>query len=136
MILIVTAEFNEIVTSKLKVSAENFFNENNVKFNSVSVPGAVEIPIAIQHFCKIDLTKYSAVIALGCVIKGDTDHYDMVLKSVTENLNRLTLDLSIPILHGVLACHDFEQAWKRRFMGKEYAATAIYMSDLLREKKS
>jgi len=134
MILIVTAKFNDIVTSKLQKSAEDFLNDNGVKFETVKVPGAVEIPIVIQKYCQQNLTKYSAVIALGCVIKGGTDHYEMVLKSVTENLNRLTLDLSIPILHGVLACHNFEQAWKRVSSPPEYAKTAIYMTGLLKNK--
>lgn len=131
MILITTAEFNDQITQRLEDSAVRFLKEKNIPYQIIKVPGAVEIPVTIQHF--LQTKKFTAAIALGCVIKGGTDHYEMVLKSCTEGLTRLALDEKTPIIQGVLACHDFDQAWERRNLGKQYARTAIRMSQLLKK---
>lgn len=131
MILIVTAQFNSQITQKLEDSAIAELNAQKIPYKIIKVEGAVEIPVTIQHF--LQTKKFKAAIALGCVIKGGTDHYEMVLKSCTEGLTRLALDEKTPIIQGVLACHDFTQAWERKNLGKEYAKTAIKMIHLLKK---
>lgn len=132
MILIITAQFNNQITQKLEDSAITELNAQKISYKIIKVAGAVEIPVTIQHF--LQTKKFKSAIALGCVIKGETDHYEMVLKSCTEGLTRLALDEKKPIIQGVLACRNFTQAWKRRHLGKEYAKTAIKMINLLKKE--
>lgn len=131
MILIITAQFNARITHQLQASAIEYLKENNKEYTVIEVPGAVEIPIATQKF--IQELKPDAVIALGCVIQGETDHYDMVLKSATEGLTRLSLDTKTPIIQGILACPTPELAWQRRHHGADYARTAIEMIQLIQD---
>ncbi len=131
MILIVTAQFNAKITQPLEKSAIEVLEKAKIPFQIIKVPGAVELPITIQN--SLLTNKFKAVIALGCVIKGGTDHYEIVLKSCTEGLSRVALDEKIPVIHGVLACSDFESAWERRELGKSYAQTAIEMIHILKK---
>ncbi len=124
MILIVVARFNSRITSHLERSAIEVLEKKNVEFVVVHVPGAVEIPIAVQQLLK-------AVIALGCVIKGETDHYEFVLRSCIDGLTRISLDEGIPVIQGVIASPNFNLAWERRFLGKDYAETALDMIDVI-----
>ncbi len=128
MIIILVAQFNNKITKRLEQSAVEFLKTKNEKFEVIHIPGAVEIPIAAQKL--IRQKSPDVVIALGCVIKGETDHYEFVLKTCIEGLTRVALDESTPIIHGVLACLDFDSAWKRREMGKEWAKSALEMKNL------
>ena len=118
MILILVADFNKQITHRLKSSAEDFLNKNNVQYKTIHIPGAVELPIASQQLIQKN-KKIKALIVLGCVIKGATDHYDMVIKSCTDGLNRVSLD------EGILA-------WQRRNAGSQYAETAVKMIEILK----
>ena len=123
MIYILNAAFESRITSPLQDSAVEVLEKSGETFEILTVPGAVELPILAQ---KVALEKSpDAIIALGCVIRGETDHYDQVLCRSTDGLSRVSLDHSVPIIHGVLACPNFETAWQRRFSGKIYARTAI-----------
>ncbi len=129
MILIITAQFNSHITAPLQASAIAVLKEAKEPSKVIEVPGAVEIPIVASKYLKTG--NYTAAIALGCVIEGDTDHYDLVTRSVTEGLTRLSLDLDLPIIQGVLACHTFDQAWSRRNLGASYARTVLHMVQTL-----
>lgn len=136
MILIVSSQFDKSgddVVAYMQKTAVDYLIGHNIAVEIHSVPGAVEIPVTIQHFLKQYPNKFSAAIALGCVIKGDTDHYELVIKSVTEGLTRVSLDLEIPVIQGVLACHDADQALERKYLGKEFAHTALTMKKLFAE---
>lgn len=119
----------------LQTSCIDYLIEHDQAVELQEVPGAVEIPVTIQHFIENAPNKYSAAIALGCVIKGDTDHYELVTRSVTDGLTRLALDLKIPVIQGVLACHNKKQAADRKNLGAEYAETAIAMKHLFAQTK-
>ena len=134
MILIVSSQFDKAgdVIPVLEQSAINVLKEAGVEHKLVQVPGAVEIPLTVQHFHdEAEPGTYKAVISLGCVVKGGTDHYEMVIKSVTDGLTHLALDLGIPVIQGVLACHNLEDARARRELGAEYAQTALKMIKIL-----
>jgi 6,7-dimethyl-8-ribityllumazine synthase len=109
---VVTAEFNSLITNALRDGAlcallEAGVAEDNLV--SVSVPGAIELPVAAQWLA----STCDAVVALGCVIQGDTDHYDYVCQSVTGGLGRVSLDTGKPVLMGVLTVQTLEQALQR-----------------------
>jgi 6,7-dimethyl-8-ribityllumazine synthase len=131
MILIITAQFNERVTHALQQSALEVLTKEQQEYLVVEVPGAIEIPIAAQKF--IQRLNPKAVIALGCIIKGQTDHYDWCIDSCRDGLTTLSLQESIPIIHGILAVHDPDHAWNRRHHGADYAHTALEMIKLFEQ---
>lgn len=136
MILVVSAKFDKSegdVLKSLQKSCLDHLIEHDQAIEFHEVPGAIEIPVTIQHFLEQTPGKFSAAIALGCVIKGGSDHYDLVIKSVTDGLTQLALKQGLPIVQGILACHNKEQAIERRKLGKEYAQTALEMKQLFSE---
>jgi 6,7-dimethyl-8-ribityllumazine synthase len=99
----------------------------------VWVPGAFEIPLACQKLA--DSGKYAAVIALGCVIRGSTPHFDMVANEVTKGVASVSLKSGLPVIFGVLTTDSIEQAVERAGTkagnnGAKAAATAIEMVSL------
>ena len=129
MILILSTQFYPEISDALEKSAIEVLCKAGEKYEIFRVPGAVELPITAQKL--IRAKKPEVVIALGCVIKGETDHYEMVLKSCTEGLMRVSLDESVPIIQGVLACRNEKQAEDRKVIkGKEFAETALAMKSL------
>ncbi len=132
MILIVSSQFNKVegISKSLEDSAIVVLESNNMNYKLVQVPGAIEIPITVQHFLKSG--KYKAAITLGCVIKGETDHYEMVIKSCTEGLSRVALDTNIPVIQGVLVSPNDELAIARKDLGEEFATTALKMIKILK----
>jgi len=130
MILILTSRFREEVARGMEESAVEVLKKNNEPYEIIEVGGAVELPLAAQHF--IRTRKPDGVIALGCVIKGETDHYDWVWKSCMQGLTRVALDESTPIMHGIQISHSLELAMERRHKGAEYADTALKMKSLLK----
>ena len=131
MILILTSRFREEVARGMEESAIEVLEKNNEPYEIIDVGGAVELPLAAQYF--IRTRKPDGVIALGCVIKGETDHYDWVWKSCMEGLTRVALDESTPIMHGIQVSHSLELAMERRSKGAEYAETALKMKSLLKK---
>ncbi|MCF7812265.1 6,7-dimethyl-8-ribityllumazine synthase [Candidatus Gracilibacteria bacterium] len=128
MILILTAHFRSDITDKLEASAVEVLKKAQETYEIIRVPGAVELPIAAQKM--IRKKKPDAIIALGCVLKGDTDHYEYVIDACRDGLVRVSLDESIPIVHGVLACQELRHAQERTQNGAEYAQTALHMKQL------
>ena len=107
------------------------------KIITVTVPGAVEIPFAIKSFweSKQKKKKPDAFIALGCVVRGDTPHFDYVCKAVTDGVLQLNLGLPVPTIFGVLTVDNEEQARERiggkhGHKGEEAAITALKMISL------
>ncbi len=133
MILIVASKFDKSdahVIDKMIERAIETLKIAGESYKVVRVPGANEIPVTIKHLVHKQEDKYTAIIALGCVIKGDTDHYELVIKSVTEGLTQLSLELEMPIIQGILACQNKKQAETRIYLGAEYAETALEMKKL------
>lgn len=133
---IVTSQFNEDVTSKLRQGALEVLNEFGINYFDVEVPGAVEIPLAVKWL--IDGKKCDAVIALGAVIRGETSHFDFVCNSVERGCSELQLQYGIPVAFGVLTTEDGHQALARAGgakgnKGKEAAFVALEMLALKEE---
>ena len=108
---VVTSRFNEDVTSLLEDGTLKYLQECDAEIFAVKVPGAVEIPLAVQAL--FDYQKVDGVVTLGAVIRGETTHYEEVCRSVERNCSRLMLDYKKPIGFGVLTVENEEQAFDR-----------------------
>jgi 6,7-dimethyl-8-ribityllumazine synthase len=138
-IVLVKTEWNATIVDQLERGAIAELEKQGIKKTFVlTVPGAMEIPFAIKAFWENagKQTKPDAFIALGCVIKGDTPHFDYVCKSVTEGVLQLNLQLPVPVIFGVLTVNNEEQAMERiggkhGHKGEEAAITAVKMISLV-----
>ncbi len=128
MILIVRSRFTEDITSALLQGARSVFDAENVSYKVIEVPGAVELPVAVQLGIRKHLP--DAVLTIGCVIKGETDHYEYVMQSVTDGLTRVALDAVVPVVQGVLPVKVRKSAQARTHHGVDWARTAIEMAQL------
>lgn len=135
-VVIVKTEWNAHVTDILEEGCITVLKENNIGYRVLQVPGAFEIPFAIQNFhANSGSVVPDAYIALGCVIRGETPHFEFISKGLTQGLMQLNLTLSVPVIFGVLTVNDQMQADERTggrhgHKGKEAAATAIKMIGL------
>lgn len=136
-VAIVVSRFNEFVNRMMLDSALQTLLEQGVADEDVTVvwvPGAVEIPIAAQRLGAT--SRYDAVIAIGCIIRGGTPHFDYVCDAVTRGVGRVALDTGVPIVFGVLTTDTTEQALERADAakgnkGREFALGALEMADLM-----
>jgi 6,7-dimethyl-8-ribityllumazine synthase len=113
-VAVVVSRFNEEITGPLLEGAlsrlkERGFDEGQITV--VWVPGAVEIPLVAQKLAQ--LGKYDAILALGAVIRGDTDHYDYVCEQVSQGCQHVALQNDLPVLFGVLTTNTEAQAKER-----------------------
>lgn len=133
---IVTSRFNEEVTQLLLEGALSQLREHGIELSqidSVTVPGAVEIPLAAQLLLR---NGCHGVITLGAVIRGETTHYDYVCNSVERGCSQLTLTEEKPVIFGVLTTENDEQAMDRvggrhGHKGKDAADTLVEMLNLV-----
>ena len=134
---IVAARFNETIVNSLLAGSIDAFKRHGVgddRIDVVRVPGAFEIPAVAKHLSKT--ARYAGIICLGCVIRGDTDHYDHVAGSATSGIASVAADAGIPVIYGVLTCDTLEQAMHRAGgksgnKGFEAAVVAIEMANLM-----
>jgi len=118
-ILIVVADYYKNITKELLKTANREIKKSfSVKV--VYVPGVFEIPVTISK----NINKYSGFIALGCVIKGQTPHFDFISKASIEAIMKLSINSKKPIGNGIITCLNMKQAIDRRAKGKE-AAVAL-----------
>ena len=135
---IVAAKFNEFITTKLVEGVEEGLSENGVDVTDVTiayVPGSFEIPVVASKMAHSG--NYDAVICLGAVIKGDTDHYEYVAGEATRGIADVSLSSGIPVIFGVLTTHTMQHALERcggrkGNAGHSCAATAIETVNVLR----
>ena len=118
-ILIVLADYYRDISSELLKSAKN--NLNNFSIKVVKVPGVFEIPVTISK----NIKKYDAFIALGCVIKGETPHFDFISAASTQAIMDLSIHSKKPIGNGIITCLNMRQAKARGKKGKEAAKAVI-----------
>lgn len=138
-IAIVISRFNEEVTEMLFEGAMARLRELNFPEQQITViwvPGAVEIPLAVQRLAKTDI--YEAIICLGAVIRGETDHYDYVCQQVSSGCQKVALEHDIPVIFGVLTTEDEAQAFARAggehsHKGRESVDAALEMVSVLRQ---
>lgn len=142
-IVLVKTEWNAAIVDQLERGCIATLEQHAVKkIIIMTVPGAVEIPFAIKSFWENSGKKkrVDAFIALGCVIKGDTPHFEYVCKAVTDGVGTLNLTISVPTIFGVLTVNDEQQAMERiggkhGHKGEEAAMTALKMISLLKSLK-
>ena len=132
-VAIVVSRFNELITKELTLGAEEVFKAAGLGFDVYWVPGAHEIPVTLQWLARSK--RYQGLLALGCVIKGDTHHFEVVVDAVNQGTLRVSLDESLPIATGVLTTYTLEQAMERiggkvGHKGKESASALIEMLEL------
>ena len=111
---IVVARFNGFVTSRLLEGARIALVEHGVSDDDVtvvSVPGSFEIPLVAKKMA--ELGRYDAVVCLGAVIRGETDHYEYIAGEVAKGISQVALDVGIPVIFGVLTTNTVEQAIDR-----------------------
>lgn len=133
-IAVVTATFNSSVTSGLTEGALSYLESSGAdEVLSVEVPGAFELPLVAQHLAR---TGYDAVVCLGAVIEGDTDHYEHVAHRASEGLMRVQLDTGTPIAFGILTTRSADAAVQRsrpgaQNKGREAAIAAVQTAQVL-----
>ena len=134
---LVAARFNSFVVDPLLAGARDALARHGVpddRVDVIRVPGSFEIPLIAQTLA--ESKKYAAVICLGCIIRGETDHYDHVAGAATNGILNAGLKSGVPVIYGVLTCETLEQAIHRAGAkagnkGFEAAVTAIETVNLL-----
>jgi 6,7-dimethyl-8-ribityllumazine synthase len=134
---LVAARFNQLVVEQLVMGAREGLKRHGVADDAVDVawvPGSFEIPLVAQRLAASE--KYAAVICLGAVIRGDTDHYDHVAGGAVSGVAQASLSTGVPVIFGILTCNTLEQALNRAGgkagnKGFEAAVSAVEMVNLL-----
>ena len=107
-ILIVNANYYKNISKKLILGSKKKL-KNSVKINIINVPGIYEIPIAIRK----NIKKYDGFVALGCVIKGQTPHFDLICYSTFNSILNLSINFNKPIGNGIITAYNMKQALQR-----------------------
>lgn len=135
---VVASRFNdEIVSGLLEGALECLRRHGSEEISIVRVPGAFEIPTAAAAL----VGSCDAIVTLGCLIRGDTPHFDFISAQVTNELSRISVDAKFPLAFGVITCNTYEQAVARSSPGTsnkgwEAALAAIEMANLWRALRS
>ena len=121
-ILIVIANYYIDIGVELVKSARRYLHSQSINnFDEIEVPGVFEIPVTISK----NMKKYDGFIALGCVIKGETPHFDFISNATTQAIMNLSVDSKKPIGNGIITCLNMKQAKARGKKGKEAAQAII-----------
>ncbi len=132
---IVRARFNDAVTRKLEEACVAELAALGVAakhITKVTVPGALEVPLALKVMADSD--DYDALVALGCVIRGETYHFELVANESGAGITRVGLDHLVPIANAVLTVDNEAQAWARaEDKGRDAARVAVEMANLLED---
>ena len=138
---LVASRWNDFIVERLVGGAQDCLRRHGVADDAmdlIKVPGSFELPLAAQAAAKSG--RYDAVIALGCVIRGGTPHFDLIAAEVTKGVAQVSLQTGVPIAFGVLTTDTAEQAIDRAGVkmgnkGWEAAMSALEMVDLLKQLK-
>ena len=138
-IAIVAGRFNDFITSQLVSGAEGALISHDVDTDDIDliyVPGAFEIPLAAKKLAESG--QYDAVVALGCVIRGSTTHYDYVCNEAAKGISQAGLTTGVPVMFGIITTENIEQAIERAGTkagnkGAETATGAIEMANLMKK---
>lgn len=136
---IVVSRWNDFVTERMLEGALDALKRHGAEESVVEVarvPGTWEIPIAVQRMAKTG--RYDALIAIGCLIRGATPHFDYLASDVTGKLGQIALQANLPVTYGVITVENLEQAIERAGSkagnkGAEAALAAVEMANLLRQ---
>ena len=138
-VVIVASRFNRDIVDRLLSGALDALEQTGTgrdEVRVVRVPGAFELPLAARRLA--DSGEYDAVVGLGCVIRGETSHFEHISRAVTDGLERVSLDSGVPVGFGVLTTDTVDQALARSGggagnRGYDAAVAALEMVQLLRE---
>ena len=125
---IVASRFNQEISSKLLEGARAEAQKLNAQCTVVSVPGALEIPLALQWMAQSG--RYDALVALGAVIRGDTYHFEVVANESARGVMDVMLEFGVPVANGILTTDDERQAAARLEKGAEAVRVAVEMARL------
>jgi len=135
---IVISRFNEIITSRLLTGAKDSLIRHGVNEQDIDIawtPGSMEIPIVAKKLAETG--RYNAIICLGCVIRGGTHHFEYVAAEVNRGISRISLDIGVPVIQGIITADNLEQAIERAGAkegnrGAAAANGAIEMANLVK----
>jgi len=132
---IVQARFNESITNALAEACRTELLALGVQEKNIDhcfVPGALEVPVALQAMA--EKGNYDALVALGCIIRGETYHFELVANESAAGVTRVALDYQLPIANAILTTENTEQAVARQVdKGRDAARVAVEMANLLEE---
>ena len=132
---IVRARFNDDITSRLAqvcIAELKALGVEEDDIRHVSVPGALEVPVALKALA--DSGDHDALVALGCIIRGETYHFELVANESGAGVSRVALDHGLPIANAILTVEDEAQAWARTDeKGRDAARVAVEMANLLED---
>ncbi len=132
---IVQARFNESITNALAQACKAELAALGVQdkhIDHVLVPGALEVPVALQAMA--ERNRYDALIALGCIVRGETYHFELVANESGAGVSRIALDYQLPVANAILTTANMEQAIARQTdKGRDAARVAVEMANLLDE---
>jgi 6,7-dimethyl-8-ribityllumazine synthase len=129
-VAIVAARFNGEITNKLLASAFDELDAAGVRREAITVmpvPGAFELPLAAMALAKT--RRYACVVALGCIVRGETPHFEYVASEAASGLQLAALETGVPVAFGVLTVENVEQAEARIEKGAEAVRSALEMAD-------
>ena len=125
-ILIVSARYYEDFSKSLELYAVSTLGVKKLKYKIISVPGVFEIPVVIAK----NIKKYDGFIALGCVIKGETPHFDFISQATTDAIMKLSIDYKKPIGNGIItSLNKLQAAYRSKKKGSEAANAVIKVLD-------
>ena len=105
-ILIVSANYYKEISKNLELGASKTLKENGYEYEIINAPGCFEIPYLIKK----NIDKFIGFISLGCIIKGDTYHFEVIANETSRKIMDLSVEFNVPIGFGILTCYDLEQA--------------------------
>tara|TARA_Y100000817_G_C16771142_1_gene506148 strand:- start:42 stop:434 length:393 start_codon:yes stop_codon:yes gene_type:complete len=120
-VLIIGANYYADILKNLTSFAEKLLEKKKIKYKSIIVPGVFEIPVVISK----NIKKYDGFIALGCVIKGETPHFDLISKATTDGIMNISINYRKPVGNGILTCLNQNQALIRSKSKGQEAAHAV-----------
>jgi len=135
---VVISRFNEVITTRLLEGAKDGLLRHGVAEQDVDIawtPGAMEIPLIAKKMAQVG--KYNAIMCLGCVIRGGTPHFEYVASEVNRGIARISLELGLPVIQGIITSDTLEQAIERAGAkegnrGFKAAMNAIEMANLVK----
>jgi 6,7-dimethyl-8-ribityllumazine synthase len=131
---IIASEYNSVIMDRLIEGAKRVLNEQKL-VTVIRVPGSFEIPVAAKAAAESE--KYDAIVALGCILRGETPHFEYIGRAVSDGLQHVALKTGVPVGFGVLTVDTVQQAIERSGetgnKGSEAAMAALAMINVLRE---
>ncbi len=131
-VAVVSTNWNEEIIKPMLEDCLSMLDEYNIDNKTFVVPGAYELPFIAQNLCD----KYDAIILLGCIIKGETPHFEIISQSISDKVLETSLDKNTPIIFGVLTTNNVREAETRASSkGSEFALSALSVLDTLKKIK-